>query len=585
MFHSIRLRIGLPYVILIVALMLGVGFYLSNFVRQTYLNDLETSLLSQATLASDAAAPLMASGAQTEALDSMAKRWADLLDARVTIIDQNGVVLGESQEDRLAMENHASRPEIIAARASGRGSATRFSATVGYMMMYVAVPVTNQGQPVGFMRVALPLQKIQANVAALQRTLLLVTLAAALVAALLAVWIANRTTRPLRDLIQAADQIAAGHLETRLIPSTHDEIGQLTHTFNEMAEELSVQITALEAERSRMAAVLGVMTDGVIIVDAQNSVQLINPAAEGMFEADQTQALKHSIVEVVRHHQVDELLQHCRKLGESQVTTLEITPRRLYLQVTATPLGQALPGSTLLLFQNLTRLRRLETVRQDFISNISHELRTPLASLKAITETLHDSALDDPPAARRFLQRMETEVDALTQMVEELLELSRIESGRVPLKMTPTTPLQLISQAVERLNLQAQRAGLQIQVDCPADLPAVLADARRLEQVVVNLLHNAIKFTPKGGKVTLSAQAQVERILFAVADTGSGISSDDLPRIFERFYKTDRARSGGGTGLGLAIARHLVEAHGGNIWAESIEGKGSTFYFNIPIAG
>jgi two-component system, OmpR family, phosphate regulon sensor histidine kinase PhoR len=238
----------------------------------------------------------------------------------------------------------------------------------------------------------------------------------------------------------------------------------------------------------------------------------------------------------------------------------------------------------LLLFQNLTRVRHLETVRQDFISNISHELRTPLASLKALTDTLQESALDDPPAARRFLQRIETEVDALSLMVSELLELSRIESGRVPLKMEAVSASDLIDQAVERLRLQAERAGLNVETTCQQDLPSVLADSSRLEQVLVNLLHNAIKFTPTGGIITVGAQLSEDNVLFSVKDTGIGIPTDDLSRIFERFYKTDRARSGGGTGLGLAIARHLVEAHGGRIWAESVEGQGSIFYFTVLLS-
>jgi two-component system phosphate regulon sensor histidine kinase PhoR len=242
-----------------------------------------------------------------------------------------------------------------------------------------------------------------------------------------------------------------------------------------------------------------------------------------------------------------------------------------------------------LVFQDLTRLRQLETVRRDFISNISHELRTPLAALKALTETLQDSALDDPPSARRFLAQIELEVDSLSQMVTELLELSRIESGRVPLHFIGKQPQDIAHAAVERLSLQAARAGLTISVDVSPDLPQVLVDPIRIEQVLVNLLHNAIKFTQQGGKVTVSARADdskmpVEQIIFSVIDTGAGISSIDLPRVFERFYKTDRARSGSGTGLGLAIARHLVEAHGGRIWVESQVGKGSTFFFSLKLA-
>jgi two-component system phosphate regulon sensor histidine kinase PhoR len=291
-----------------------------------------------------------------------------------------------------------------------------------------------------------------------------------------------------------------------------------------------------------------------------------------------------SLIEAFRHHQLVEIWQQSRKTGQSEIITLEFLSRKLYLQCVATPVGYGQHPNTLLLLTDLTRLRQLETIRQDFIHNVSHELRTPLASLKALAETLIDGALDDPPAARKFLLNMETEVDALSLIVSELLELSRIESGRVPLKMVRVMPCELLANVEERLHLQADRAGLQINILCDNNTPAVLADSSRLEQVLVNLLHNSIKFTPEGGYIALQAKQDAENVVFSVKDTSIGIPAVDMNRIFERFYKIDRARRTGGTGLGLAIARHLVEAHGGQIWAESIEGQGSTFYFTIPIA-
>jgi two-component system phosphate regulon sensor histidine kinase PhoR len=286
----------------------------------------------------------------------------------------------------------------------------------------------------------------------------------------------------------------------------------------------------------------------------------------------------------LRQHQVVELWHRTQQSSEVQVASFEVASKRIYLQGIAAALERELSGSVLFLFQNLTRQRYLETVRQDFISNISHELRTPLAALKALTETLAEGALEDPPAARRFLEQMDTEVDSLSLMVSELLELSRIESGRVPLNLMPTTAYKILAPAVERLSLQAERADLDVLLDCPDGLPLVLADHQRLEQVVVNLLHNAIKFTPAGGQIDVAARIAQSTVIFSVKDTGIGIAEDDLPRIFERFFKADRARSTGGTGLGLAISRHLVEAHGGKIWVESLEGKGSTFSFSIPVA-
>ncbi len=348
-----------------------------------------------------------------------------------------------------------------------------------------------------------------------------------------------------------------------------------------MTVRLKDQFSALEAERAKLAAVLETMSDGLMIVNDQGVILLINPAAEKMFSLKNGGSVGQPIAEVLRHHLPYELWQRCQESGQIQQAAYDLN-KRVSLHTTATPLGEALPGSTLLLVQDITRQRQIEAMRKDFISNVSHELRTPLAALKAITETLQDGALEDPPAARHFLERMETEVDALSLMVTELLELSRIESGRVPLELRPTRPIDIITPAYERLRLQAERAGLQLDIDCSETLPSVIADGMRLQQVLVNLIHNAIKFTPAGGRVLIKAEAENNKVRFQVQDTGIGISAEDLPRIFERFYKVDRARSSSGTGLGLAIARHMIEAHHGKIWVESELNKGSAFYFAIP---
>jgi len=362
-----------------------------------------------------------------------------------------------------------------------------------------------------------------------------------------------------------------------------DEIESLSLAIQHLTDHLNSQLNELEAERETLAAVLSNMTDGIMIVDIEGNIQLTNPAAINLFNVSEIKVIGTSLVEVVRHHQLVELWQRCKQTQAYQSTTLEISLERLFIQGIATPLGDLMPGGTLMVFQDLTRVRKLETIRKDFVSNVSHELRTPLASLKALSETLREGALDDPPAADRFLSLMEKEIDTLTQMVQELLELSRIESGRVPLERKKVSPCELLNSAVERMGLQAQRAGLTLTQECSVELPLVNVDLQRMGQVMINLIHNAIKFTPPGGKIVVSAFIRDDKVVVYVKDTGEGISPDAIQRIFERFYKTDRSRSGGGTGLGLSIARHLVEAHNGQIWAESEVGKGSTFYFSIPI--
>ncbi|MCE1254425.1 MAG: cell wall metabolism sensor histidine kinase WalK [Anaerolineae bacterium] len=393
----------------------------------------------------------------------------------------------------------------------------------------------------------------------------------------------NHTTRALFNLRKEMEKMA-GRDNLILDPTGKlDEIESLSLALKHLTDHLNHQFDELETERKTLAAVLSNMSDGVMIVDSEGKIQLTNPAAKTMFTVPDESIEQLTLVEVVRHHQLVDLWQKSLNTQTSQSTTLETSMDRFFIQAIATPLGDILPGGILMVFQDLTRIRRLETVRKDFVSNVSHELRTPLASLKALTETLREGALDDPPAAQRFLSRMENEIDNLTQMVQELLELSRIESGLVPLERRNTSPGELLNSAVERMMLQAQRAGLTLTHQCPANLPPVFVDNQRMGQVLINLIHNAIKFTPPGGSITASAYRQGNEIIFYIKDTGEGITPDALKRIFERFYKTDRSRSGGGTGLGLSISRHLVEAHNGRIWAESKLGEGSTFYFSLPL--
>lgn len=364
------------------------------------------------------------------------------------------------------------------------------------------------------------------------------------------------------------------------LPLDVPHLEDLSNAVHDLSHKLHEQNLVLNDERERLAAVLDQITDGVLLVDPRGIIQFANPAAEKLFEHQR--AAGHTVAEVVRHHQLVAAWQRCQQLGGTQTESVEIPQRRQFLQLIVTP--DTHRAGSILLVQDLTRVRHLETVRRDFISNVSHELRTPLASLRALTETLQDGALDDPQAAHRFVGRIQTEVDALSQMAAELLELTRIESGQLPFEFTRTRPDSMLNIATDRMRAQAERSGVTMHVECPPELPDIHADAPRLEQVLVNLIHNSIKFTSPGGSIRLSGSEDRNFVRFSVQDTGVGIPAEDLLRIFERFFRVDRSRAGGGTGLGLSIARHIVEAHGGRIWAESEEGRGSTFFFTIPIA-
>ena len=389
----------------------------------------------------------------------------------------------------------------------------------------------------------------------------------------LAAWYAWRYYSLRRQIDKYATQVRGQNIitESRELQNISSAISSLISTFD-------LRHSTLESERARLATVLDQMTDGVLIADSQGLIQFSNPAAGRLFQT--SNPTHRSITEVVRNHQLVEAWRRCQQTGQMQTESVEVPTRHQFLQLVVIPDAHA--SGSLLLVQDLTRLRRLETVRRDFVSNLSHELRTPLASLKALTETLQDGALDDPPAARQFIDQIQVEADALTQMVNELLELSKIESGRFTLDLAPVAACDLLDSASKRMQLQAERAGLNLRVECAEGLPTVQIDSQRLEQVLVNLIHNAVKFTRAGGEIILLAEPFDGSVRFGVCDTGIGIPEDEVARIFERFYRVDKSRTGSGTGLGLSIAKHIVEAHKGKIWAESREGQGSTFYFTIP---
>jgi two-component system phosphate regulon sensor histidine kinase PhoR len=341
------------------------------------------------------------------------------------------------------------------------------------------------------------------------------------------------------------------------------------------------RVRRLSRERAYVAALIEATTDGIVAVDADRRIAFLNASAARLFEIDRSAAVGRGFLEVVRDHDIYDLLRTSLSEGRQGQRVLAFGPQQRWLQVTAVPFAAAGPWAGLVVVTDVTEVRRLERVRRDFVSNVSHELRTPVAGIKAASDTLAEGALDDPAAAREFVAHIQREADRLSQLVDELLELSRIESGEAPLNVEETNARSLLEECASRMEALAGRAGVALRVEAPDDL-TVRADRERIGRALTNLVHNAVRFTPPGGVVTLRARPEDDATALEVSDTGVGISPEDLPRIFERFYKAERARAGGGTGLGLAIVKHIAQAHGGSVSARSRPGQGSTFTLRLP---
>ena len=583
MFRSIQWRITIWFVLLIIVIMAVLGAYLTNSVRSSQLNDLRIQLGNEAKITAVTSLPHLVDQTAVSGLDPLAKELGSQIGARVTIIALDGTVLGDSDEDPTTMENHARRPEVQDALSFGIGESTRYSTTLGKQMMYVAVPITKQSEVLGVARVALPLTQVESSVNRIIITIIIAMAIASMLVILAAWFIARMTTQPIRELTRASQEIAAGEFGHRIRVSTKDESAQLSHAFNEMSLNLKSMVDTISEDRAKLMSILDNMADGVILTDPEGNVVLTNQMVRSLFGIKDVSTAAKPLIEIVREHELSDILKASLETGREQVIQFESTISNRYLRAIALPVDQDKARGALVLIQDLTEVRGLQTMRRELVGNISHEFRTPLAGIKAMVETLQDGAIDDGGAAKDFLSRIEVEVDRLTQLVTELTELSRIESGHAELDIELVNLNNLVETVVSQLEPQAKRQGLNIEKELAADLPTIPADLERVRQVIVNLVHNAIKFTDTGGRITVRTAVKGRSANVAISDTGIGIVAEDLPHVFERFYKVDKARTGQGTGMGLAIAKHIVEAHGGRIWVQSKIGRGSTFTFSLPV--
>jgi len=571
---------------MLIGVMAILGSLLAIASRNIYVDRLSTELVREAQLVGEALPKLGAADPAISIIDPVSDRLALLIGARITIFGADGSVLGDSALDPLAIASQGRQLAIPTLDADDEPPRVQQRALRGTNSLVVVAPVRHaRGLAV---QLAVPLDQIDASVNRIQRSFAVATFATAVLVAAVGFIVASRIAQPLAELRRQATAVTAGHLNVEVIPSATRELGDLGRAFNAMTRQLAASRTERDRARSRLEAMLANLHEGIVITDERGGVIRLNAAASRFLAHNGDVPFGQPLLQVSRDHEIASLLRRALTAdegAETPTTTIEHGRSGRTLEATAQRLDDAGEHLGLLVLRDVTDLRRLELMRREFVANVSHELRTPLASIKALVETLEAGAIDDQAVAGDFLHRIVGEVDRLATLVDDLLDLARLESGRITIRPEPLTPGDLLGRALDRLRPHTDRARLTLSLDVALDLPRVHADRARVEQVLINLVHNATKFTAPGGEITVSARVESNRYLnISVRDSGVGIAADEVPRLFERFYKVDKARRSDGTGLGLAIAKHIVQVSGGTIWAESQPGRGSTFSFTLPFA-
>ena len=559
-----------------------VSIYLVGFIRGEFYDNLEQRLLAEAGLLSEGVSHLLAAPVDFEGLELTARRTSEIVDARVTVVDLQGNVLADSAVAPPPGESFVNRPEFRWAAGVGESEVTRRNPQTGEGTLYVGSRVEAGGLPAGVVIIEVPLSRAESGVNRIIATVVLAALIVACLSVALGFYLARRTSRSVKSVAEGARRLAQGDLDHRVRALSLDETQDLAAAFNSMAASLREMVDDLSAERNKLSAVLDVMREGVIVVEATGEVALINEAAVELLDTSMARAAGSRLVEVVRDHELQQLIARALESGEPVQGEVELLHRRCFLSATAVPLSQGAQGGVLLTLHDLTSIRQAETTRKEFVSNVSHEMRSPLASVKAMVETLEGGAIDDRAVAQDFLRRVHRDVNRMTTMVNDLLQLSQLESGQAGLRPTAIDATGVLEEAASQFRLQATAMDVSLESDFPPALPIVRAEEEKLLQVLVNLLENSLRFTPPGGTITLWARDGGSHVEIGVSDTGAGIPREHLPHVFERFYKVDRARGDTGAGLGLAIVKHIVHAYGGEVGVSSEEGAGSTFTFTVP---
>ncbi len=595
---GLRWRLLASYLTIVVVAVLVLGLYLERWVRENRLEGIEERLKAAGVLAADFFGEL----ADPE-VNEAAKRVARQIGVRVTVTDEKGNVLGESHADFRSMKNLARRPEIAVALRGQRGRSERYSQTIRADMMFLATPIrkADTQQIIGVVRVGLSLERMERLVAGVREATFITIGVLVLITVPLSLYWSHFIVKPLQQMGRMAQAVAMGDFEQRVDVARGDETGQLAQDLNVMTARLRELFAALSDEKGKLEAVLTSIVDGVIVADARGEIIFFNAAAERIFGRQAEEVLGRTPHDALPHPSLAAAFKKVLTEGEplqaeltlvgNGLRAVPVEKRTVFLRTMPilsggrTPLNQDECIGAVMVAQDLTELRQVETKQRDFVANVSHELRTPITNIRTISEVLLAGA-KNTDKADHFLTNIVREAERLSHLVSDLIDLAALEVGQTPegerVALAP-----LAESARERLKAKAEEKGIQIAVDISPDL-FVIVEAKRVEQVFFNLLQNAINYTLFGGKVFVSAAQRDDvaphTVEVTVEDTGIGIPRADLPRIFERFYRADKARSReqGGTGLGLAIVKHIVESHGGKVSVESELGKGTRFTFTLP---
>jgi two-component system phosphate regulon sensor histidine kinase PhoR len=565
--------------------------YLDRVIRDFWIHHLEQRLLREVRFAR---VHLSEMANTDEDLIPLINEVGVRLGVRTTLINGQGRVLADSEtdpSDLSTLENHADHPEISAVRQQGRGTSVRYSNTQDIEVLYVATAVPEIGDENFVLRLALPLRDMGHIKQRISQAIWMTSILGLCLALLLAYATSRYISRPILDAIWFVRNIASGRLKHRTlrVGSTR-ELHDLGTALDDMRRQIQTHIGQITLEKSRLEAVLTSITEAILVTDQSGRILMGNGTFEKLFGV--SDAIEGRMpIELVRHRDVQDAIEQTLKTG--QVVFLDLTrsdSRERHFDVQIAPILQDdhMAGSVTI-FYDITELRRLERIRKDFVANVSHELRTPLTTIKGCAATLADGALDNREAAQRFVQMINTHADRLHNLIEDILDLSRIESGALPLKTGVYPVHEMVDSVVGQIRPQAKEKTLTIEIDIKENAQ-VQCDRKLIEQALLNLLDNAVKYTPEGGKIWIQTrdfkhgENTQTRIALEVKDTGIGIPLSDMDRIFERFYRVDKGRSRamGGTGLGLSIVRHIMDAHGERVYVESEQGKGSTFGLTLP---